>query len=290
MSTQRSGILNTVTTAAAEVREQSGACVRAARLDRGLTVRQLAAKIHVSPATVTAMEHGRTSITLERLTALAAALETPTADLIGPAPGDRTEPTQDWRTFEALDLDAALIGAARAFVSTGYHGATMRSIALTAGVSPSGIYHHYAGKHDLLRELMLRGVSDLVWRVEAAFADGAGDSTARLALTTESLALWHARRFEIAVIGASEMRSLDATAHREVVLVRRRVQELLDEAMLGASRDLARRECLDAARALATMCTSIPQWFKTEGTMSPEDVARQHARFALRLAGREVTP
>ncbi|WP_245553683.1 TetR family transcriptional regulator [Demetria terragena] len=272
---------------AALVRERSGACVRTARLRHGLTVRQLATMVHVSPATITAIEHGRTSITLERLTALASALETPATDLLGIQQASGSVPVQHWRDFAPLDLDPALSGAARAFVSTGYHGATMRSIALTAGVSPAGIYHHYASKHDLLRELMIRGVTDLLWRVESAFDEGAGEAR-RLEAVVESLALWHARRGDIAVIGASEMRSLDAIAHREVVLVRRRVQHLLDEATLQAAPTLDRREALDTARAIATMCTSIPRWFKPEGDMSPEDVARQHARFALRLAGHHL--
>lgn len=271
------------------VRTRAGTRVRTVREERGLTVRALAAAVHVSPATVTAIEHSRTSITVERLVALAEALDVDPADLLDapgaePAHDDGTGETgRDWRTFEAMPLAPALTGAARAFVTTGYHGATVRSIALAAGISPAGIYHHYASKHDLLRELMTLGMADLLWRVEAA-RDEATTPVQRVARIVEATALWHARRHEIAIIGASEMRSLDPAAHRAIVTFRRRVQTILDDAVVAALPPEAdQREALDAARGIATMCTSIAQWFQPDGSMSADEIARQHSRFALRL-------
>ncbi|WP_289232612.1 helix-turn-helix domain-containing protein [Barrientosiimonas endolithica] len=268
------------------VRTRAGGRVRTFREQRGLTVRQLATAVHVSPATVTAIEHGRTSITVERLVALADVLQVDPAALLDAEPAAPAAPgrgSRDWRTFEAMPLAPALTGAARAFVTTGYHGATVRSIALAAGISPAGIYHHYASKHDLLRELMTLGMDDLLWRVEAA-RDEAEDPVQRVALIVEATALWHARRHEIAIIGASEMRSLDPAAHRSIVAFRRRVQEILDDAVLDAlPPDADRGEALAAARGISTMCTSIAQWFRPDGESSADEIARQHSRFALRL-------
>ena len=40
---------------------------------------------------------------------------------------------------------------------------------------------------------------------------------------------------------------------------------------------------LDAGRAIATMCTSLPQWFDNAGPVSREQIAREYAELALRM-------
>jgi hypothetical protein len=37
----------------------------------------------------------------------------------------------------------------------------------------------------------------------------------------------------------------------------------------------------EAARAVVTMCTALPQWWSPNGPSSPEAVARQYVGFAL---------
>lgn len=273
-------------TTPATVRSDTGARVAAARRASGLTVRQLAARIHVSAATITAIEHGRTSTTVDRLAALATALEVRPASLMGTGMADtlpQRTPPRDWRSFAPLTMDPSLSGAVRAFVATGYHGATIRSIAHAAGISPAAIYHHRAGKQELLVDVFALALPDLIWRLEAAAAQGRTPRQ-RLALVTEANALWHARRWEIAVIGASEMRSLEPVGYRKVALLRRRVQRLLDQCIVDALPDgTDPAVAASAGRAIATMCTSIPQWFKPEGDQSAEEVAREYARYAVRL-------
>lgn len=44
----------------------------------------------------------------------------------------------------------------RQFVDKGYHGASMRSIALDGGITAGAIYNHFASKEDLFRGVVLR--------------------------------------------------------------------------------------------------------------------------------------
>jgi hypothetical protein len=37
----------------------------------------------------------------------------------------------------------------------------------------------------------------------------------------------------------------------------------------------------EAARAVVTMCTALPQWFSLDGPASPEQVAAEYVEFAL---------
>ncbi len=51
---------------------------------------------------------------------------------------------------------ATLLAAAyQQFVTKGYHGASMRSIAEAAGITAGAIYNHYTGKEDIFRAVVL---------------------------------------------------------------------------------------------------------------------------------------
>ncbi len=107
----------------------------------------------------------------------------------------------------------------------------------------------------------------------------------------EALALYHVYRRDLAFIGASEMRSLDARGRRRIAALRSDVQRVLDtevdaalaapDAGPGPGPGAARL----ATRAVATMCTSLPQWFRVGGAITSEELAVQYAAHALALLG-----
>ncbi|MQY17530.1 TetR family transcriptional regulator [Nocardia macrotermitis] len=279
-----------------------GARVRAARTAAGVSLRETARRIGVSAATLSAVENGRTGVSVPRLRILARELGTTVSQLIGerdagpepdrparsrtpavPVPSDR-----DWREFPPLPMDPALEAAVDSFVETGYHGATMRSIADRAGMSVPGVYHHYSDKQQLLVRALDLTMDELHWRVPAARDQGATPAE-RLAHTVEALALFHTHRRKLAFIGASEMRSLTEPNRRRITSSRNEIQYLLDAVIAEA---VATRTPADdgihiAGRAIATMCTALPQWFRLDGTVTPEQLATRYADFALRLIGLE---
>jgi AcrR family transcriptional regulator len=291
--------------------------VRQARLVTGISLRELARRIGVSAATLHAIETGKTELAVSRLRDIADALHTTPGQLLdtsaapaptGPttarfeaepraprprraaalaagAPGTgATRDRGDWRSFGPLPLDPVLAAAITSFVRTGYHGATMRSIARLAGISVPGVYHHYASKQELLVITLDLTMDDLTWRLLAA-AREAADGVARIRLMVEALALFHTHRWELAFIGASEMRSLEPANRRRIAEQRNHVQHLLDDAIDQAIADgaLHTPSPRHAGRAISTMCTSLPQWFHLGGPATPERIASEYAQFALGL-------
>ncbi|WP_067678426.1 TetR family transcriptional regulator [Nocardia miyunensis] len=275
-----------------------GARVRAARAAAGVSLRETARRVGVSPATLSAIENGHTGVSVPRLRALADALDTtvpwlideqdspPRRDRPANARHDAATGSVDWREFPSLAMDPVLSAAVDSFVETGYHGATMRSIAERAGMSVPGVYHHYPDKQQLLVRALDLTMAELHWRVRAAREQGA-TALDRVANTVEALALFHTHRRELAFIGASEMRSLTAPNRRRIAASRNEIQYLLDEAITEAVReyDLPEEHTRIAGRAIATMCTALPQWFRLDGPTSPEQIATRYAGFALGLLG-----
>lgn len=270
--------------------ESVGESIRRARTARGLSLRAVGRSIDVSAATLSAIETGKTGVSVTRLRAIAEALGTSAGELLSdpvaaaadPAPPDPA----GWRHFAELGIDPVLRAAIAAFVETGYHGATMRSIAGRAAMSVPGVYHHYASKQDLLVRILDLTMSDLLWRVRAARAEG-GTHTERLALIVESLALYHTHRRELAFIGSSEMRSLEPANRASIAALRTNIQRILDAEIAGGIADghLATPDPRDAGRAISTMCTSLPQWFRAGGPSTPERIATEYARLALAMLG-----
>ena len=139
-----------------------------------------------------------------------------------------------------------LAGAIKAFVATGYHGASMRSIAQFANMSVPGVYHHYPSKQDLLVKILDITMMDLLWRLQRARDDG-NNPIERVALVVEALALFHTRRSDLSFIGASEMRSLEPHHYRRIARLRNDVQDLLDTEIAAAITAGASR-CQPSAR------------------------------------------
>lgn len=274
----------------------TGEAVRRLRVARGVSVRRLAERVGVSPATISAIENGKTGISVQRLHQIAVALDVPAALLVEhptastqlrrATPSSAELPTGNWREFAPLPIDPVLAGAIQAFVATGYHGASMRSIAQFANMSVPGVYHHYPSKQDLLVKILDLTMMDLLWRLQHARDDGK-NPIERVALVVEALALFHTKRKDVAFIGASEMRSLEPNHYRRIVKLRDDVQHLLDTEIAAAftAGGLAVNYPRDAGKAIATMCTALVQWFQPDGPTTPEQIAKEYAKFALRLMG-----
>ncbi|WP_433605076.1 TetR family transcriptional regulator [Dactylosporangium sp. CA-139114] len=267
-----------------------GTRMRAARQRRGLSVRALADRLGVSAATISAIENDRTGVSVQRLLQLAAALDVSTGFLLHNAPAAQaSEAPRAWRVFGPSEVDPVLAAAIEEFVRAGYHGTTMRTIAARAGMSIPGIYHHYESKQALLVRILDLTMDELDWRIREATADADGPLT-RLARLVEALALFHTSRPELAFIGASEMRSIDEPDRGRVAARRDAVQHRIDQEITHAVErgDAHTAMPLETGRAIATMCTSLPQWFDPAGPTSPAEIAREYAGLALRMIGAEA--
>lgn len=273
--------------------ERVGRAVRTAREARGLSLRSVAAELGVSPATLSAVEHGRTPLTVNRLQRLAHLLDVPASRLLAGEEAvaqaglpRRAGEDRDWRDFSGIETDPVLEAAVGVFVQRGFHAATMRQVAAAAGLSVAGVYHHYPSKQQILGALLDLTMAEIRWRVDAARLQG-DTPVESFALMVEALALFHAVRGDLAFLGASEMRGLEDSERARVVSLRNKLQYTLDEAARAclAAGDFTTPDPHTANRAIATMCTSLPSWFRVDGTLTAAQVANQYAGYALALMG-----
>jgi AcrR family transcriptional regulator len=183
--------------------------------------------------------------------------------------------------------DTILNAAVDNFQRLGYHGTSMRDIAKDAGITVASIYHHFPSKQRLLQDIMIRVLSDVIAETRRALMRSGSSASAQLEAVMRAWALFHTSRRSEALIGASELRSLDDVGLRLVVALR-------DE-QEGMFRDIVDRGVDDgefatpypreAVRAIITMGSSIASWYRPDGELDPEQMAERYAALALGTVG-----
>ena len=195
-----------------------------------------------------------------------------------PSPGTGTQ------TAERL-----LNAAAGAFADNGFHATTTRDIASRAGLSPAGVYVHFASKEGLLHELSRDGHGTALALVRSA-ATGQGTPSERLAAVMGSFAIWHAEHHQVARIVQYEFPHL-TPEHRDEVLALRKeidaiVQDLLREGV--EAKEFVVADVHDTALALMSLCIDVARWYSPSITRAPAQIGETYAALGLRLVGHDT--
>ena len=188
------------------------------------------------------------------------------------------------RPPNATPGDAAILEASIATMAEhGYHGTSVRDIALRAGLSPAALYHHFPSKQAVLAMIMERGIEALLTRTREAL-ERAGDEPAdQLRALVEVQVLFHLEDQRGTLLGTSELRALEEPVRTPHLAKRHAQQRMFDEVVargveLGAFRTPLPNE---ASRAIVVMCTGVASWFSPEGPASPEEMVGRYQRLAL---------
>ncbi|MBC7549404.1 MAG: TetR/AcrR family transcriptional regulator [Cellulomonas sp.] len=183
--------------------------------------------------------------------------------------------------------EVILDSAVRNFTELGFHGTSMRDIARGADVSVASIYHHFPSKQEILQDIMLRTLRDVLALTRAAVAEAGAGTTERLDALMTSWVLFHTTRQAEALIGASELRSLDDDGRRQVVALRDEQERVFREIVEAgvASGEFATTHSLEAARAVINMGYSIASWYRPDGEASPAEMAERYRDLALATVG-----
>ena len=185
------------------------------------------------------------------------------------------------------DGRARMLKAALAlFVEKGFHGASMRDIAMRAETSVSFAYYYFDSKQAILFQLVHDVTTELVGLLEAA--DRAfEDPVERLAAVVRAHVLFHAERQDESFIGNSELRSLRPHELAEIVALRDRVADAFRRPVTDGAAS-GRFDCADpslTSRAIVTMATAVAVWRRADGPMTPDDIAKAYVSLALRMVG-----
>lgn len=175
--------------------------------------------------------------------------------------------------------------AVRHFTERGYHGTSMRDIAAGAGVTVASIYHHFDSKQAVLQHLMATTMTDLLASTTAAVEAAGPEPRQQLMAHVDAWVLFHTARQPEALIGASEIRSLDESG-RAVVIGLRDQEEAQVRGIVEAgieAGEFATAYPVEATRAIVNMGAAIASWFTRDGALSPAELSARYQDLALGL-------
>lgn len=195
---------------------------------------------------------------------------------------------QAWEQAGPPAARRLLIAAVDAFAARGYHGTSTRDIADRAGLSPAGVYVHFASKEELFYRITLLGHQQtLRSALDADAAPGPHAHPAeRLRAVVAAQTAFEARHHTTARVIEYDLPCLSPEHFAEVNALRRQITAVVR----GILADGVRAGCFDVpdvdgtALALLSMITDVARWYPANSRQTPEQLGSLYADLALRMA------
>lgn len=177
-----------------------------------------------------------------------------------------------------------MLAALDAFAELGFHGSTTRDIARRAGMSPAGVYVHYASKLDLLQEIV-EVCHQALWEALVEALRPVDGATERVRAYAEAFAAWNARNHKLSRVADNELQSLPQERMSKILPLRRRIEQLLATELRRGEREdgfqvLDRR---GTVLAVISMSGDVDRWFPLERSIGIARIARLHGELAVRM-------
>jgi len=197
------------------------------------------------------------------------------------------------RTRAGGTADAIQEAAANLFYARGYAATSLREIASEVGIQVGSLYNHIGGKHELLRNIMVRIMTDLCDALVQSTQE-AGDPVQRLERALDCHIRFHATHSRDVFIGNTELRSLPDEDRRVVIAQRDRYERLL-RSLVEDFCNHGHGDAIDVrlqTYAIVAIGTHVAAWYRPEGSLSLDDVVDAYTQTILRqlnLNGRAAT-
>ncbi|MGW0037854.1 TetR family transcriptional regulator [Gordonia sp. NPDC003376] len=190
---------------------------------------------------------------------------------------------QRTRTRSQNKGPALLECAIRNFTERGYHGTSMRDIASSAGVTVASIYHYYPSKQEILREIMAATMRDTIESTRDAVLAADNSPARQLDAAMRAWVIFHTTRQPEALIGASELRSLDPEGLALVTALRHEQETIFRGVIERGVRtgDFTTKYPGEAARAALAMGANIASWYQEDSKLTPEELAERYSDLVL---------
>jgi AcrR family transcriptional regulator len=171
------------------------------------------------------------------------------------------------------DLESVLSGAVKVFNERGYDGTSMEDLSRELGITKSAIYHHVAGKEELLRLAVNRGLDGLFTLLDDISALDVPAITRLEELARRSVLLLVAELPFVTLL----LRVRGNTRAERAALARRREFDAAVAGLVMQARDEGDlRPDVDPAliaRLLYGMINSVTEWYRPRGTGRPAELA-----------------
>ena len=197
-------------------------------------------------------------------------------------PAEASAPKRSRRGRPGYDRETLINKATEVFVSRGYDGTSMDTVARELGITKSAIYHHVTSKEELLHLAISRGVRALDSAVETESLRENVNALERLRLAVRAsvvilIEYHHSVTLLLRVRGNSPLEREALEARRNIdAKVRALVEAAITEG--GLRSDFTPGLI---TRLLFGMVNSITEWYRPSYPVDPETIAEAVTTMAF---------
>ena len=192
--------------------------------------------------------------------------------------------TEKAEAATSVRVDQVLETATRLFTERGYDAASVRDLAAELAMRPSSLYHHFAGKQQILFAICVGMQTDFNAALMPLFNAGKGPVETLREAIGEQIRFSLARKGEV-LVSIRERRSLPPELRRQVNQLRREYRDAII-AVIEEGRRQKIFKVADsklAAMALLDMISGLFQWFQPRDDADRERITRIYVDAALAL-------
>ena len=170
------------------------------------------------------------------------------------------------------------------FSTHGFHATTTREVARHAGMSPTGMYAHFAAKSDLLYEICRTATATILDDLRHSFSMPA-DPLSRFGNVVATHVRWHADHHMIARMANYEIQFLGGEQQRHMRAMGKQLAEIIRESIwLTQGPDRTNVDGVNmVTRAVVSMGIDVSRWYTSHSSLSPDELAMGYRRLALAM-------
>jgi AcrR family transcriptional regulator len=168
------------------------------------------------------------------------------------------------------------------FFKKGYFATSVSDIAKGCGIQKASIYYHFAGKEELLFNIMERTMIDLLESLKSSLA-ACEKQADRMRAAVRSHVTFHLNRQKETFIASSELRGLSADHFGSIVARRDAYEKIVQDLIrTGMQKGIfAPADVKILSYAILTLCTAGATWFRPDGRLSVEAISAIYENFVL---------
>lgn len=183
-----------------------------------------------------------------------------------------------WREVTPESSRRLLFAAVECMSQRGFHGASTRAIAATAGMSPAAMYIHYKSKSALLYEIS-RVAHQSVRSICVRAMSDATTVTDQMWCLVNSFVSWHVFNHQAARVIQYELHFLDPQHYKQIVQLRR---EMSDEVSALLTRGVEEGVFTIAdvhltGLLIMSIGIDVARWYRPGGGLEPGYIGEYYA-------------
>lgn len=185
--------------------------------------------------------------------------------------------SDDYETKSQVIMDCA----AALFAKEGYPSAKMQDVAAACGATKSMLYHYFPTKDDLLFAMLMEHLERVLQGVEEAIASK-GSARERLLVLVETYTQKSAQSRRRHMIAMQDVKYLPKPKQAPLIELQRKLTDRVTDLLKELNPNLPDDVYKPYTMMLIGMLNWTDMWYRTGGTMKPQELCDRMSRLFLK--------